>query len=195
MLARPMDVLRQGPAAWGSAWDEHQTGDWGPGLLLAQPPTPSPGHGATLNLTAVTLTLVKATQPPGATTCVLQQGIQEEMAEGVAGGDWITALLLVCEGITAFWSQKPPWRPPSPAPCFPGAKTPANWPSGHSGRADETLGRRGASGCDAGRRPPHRALTTSSAVIFNIVTLGQQPAPQPQRLQDLLTELQARYPC
>ena len=117
---------------------------------------------------------------------VLQQGIQEAMAEGVTGGDWITALLLVCEGITAFWSQKALWRPPSPAPCFQGRRLRPTGRLATAARADETAGRRGASGCDAGRHPPHRALTTSSAVIFNIVTLGQQPAPQPQRLRDVL---------
>ena len=69
--AGPMDVLSRGQQHGGclGASDEHQPGDWRPGLVLAQPPTTSPGHGAALDLTAVTLTLVKAAQLPGATTC------------------------------------------------------------------------------------------------------------------------------
>ena len=70
--AWPMDVLSQGASSIEGAWVPLMSASqeaWGPGLLLAQPPTPSPGHGATLDMTAVTLTLVKATQPCGATMC------------------------------------------------------------------------------------------------------------------------------
>lgn len=68
---------------------------------------------------------------------MLHQGIQEEMAEDVAGRDWITALLLVCEGITAFGSQKPPRRPPSPAPSLPSGEDSSQlavWPQRQGGR-------------------------------------------------------------
>lgn len=59
------------------------------------------------------------------------------MAEGVAGRDWTAALLLVCEGITAFRSRKPPRRPPSPAPLLPRGKDSgqlAVWPQWQGGR-------------------------------------------------------------
>ena len=138
-------------------------------------------QGAALDLTAVTLTLVKATQLPGATTCFNRHPRGDGRRCGWQRLDRCPPASV--QGNHSIQEPEIPSEAPFPSPLASQGRR--HWPTGRLATVAGRTRRRADKAPVAAMladAAPHRALTTSSAVIFNIVTLGQQPAPQPQRL-------------